>query len=389
MNQKEQREILSFTRSILECPTAPFHEDHVLCRIAELLKAHNIPFQADKAGNLIARLKNGKEVPPIAFIAHTDHPGFEVTRVKGKEVIANFMGGVYLEKSPGTGVKLFTKEGILRGKVVGVRKSGKEKFLRIRVKKEGKIVPGDFGMFDFLPFSVRAGRLYSRAVDDLVGCSALLSLLVRLSREKRAVNLYACFTRAEEVGFIGTLHLIAKKTIPKKTLIVSIETSKAHPSALIGGGPVLRVGDRTSLFSPEADWFFSEVARNLSRKNRNFQFQRFLMGGGTCEATPFSAAGYSVFGMAFPLGNYHNMTLQGKIAPEYVALTDFFNGILFLERAVENLPRFRQGRSDYHRRLASLYQQWKPRLLKSAKPVISRWLIKKGYRSNTPTLTLP
>ena len=132
---------------------------------------------------------------------------------------------------------------------------------------------------------------------------------------------------------------------------------------------MIRVGDRASLFNADMDWYFNEVAEILSLENEGFPFQRFLMGGGTCEATPFSLAGYPAFGMAFPLGNYHNMSLSGKIRPEFVALSDLFSGIRLLEGVATNLSLFKKRKIAYRSRLSSLYAGWKGSLLKTAREV--------------------
>lgn len=58
----------------------------------------------------------------------------------------------------------------------------------------------------------------------------------------------AVFTRAEEQGFIGTLAMIRSGALPPSTKIISVETSKALPGVVLDGGPVIRLGDRASMF---------------------------------------------------------------------------------------------------------------------------------------------
>ena len=62
------------------------------------------------------------------------------------------------------------------------------------------------------------------------------------------------------------------------------------------------------------------------------------MTGGVCEATAFSMAGYSVTGVAFPLGNYHNATTtipdpDGGVAEEYIRVSDYLGGVELLAEA--------------------------------------------------------
>jgi putative aminopeptidase FrvX len=368
LNLIDHKKVLDISHRLLSVPTAPFHEEQVLRYIKEVLHSNRIPFKEDSGGNLIARLKKGRGVLPIAFVAHTDHPGIHIIGKGKKEVIGQFLGGVDLKMMRGAKVDLFSKKGHeIKGKISGGRIIRGIKTVRVEVTDLSNLSPGDFGMFCFPGWRVRNGKVYSRAIDDLMGCAAILNLLIRLSRSGKSLDLYGLFTRGEEVGFIGTHHLIAQETIPLHTLMISVETSKAYPFAKMGGGPVLRIGDKASLFNPEIDFYFQEVAEQLIRKDKTFKFQRLLMPGGTCEATPFSLAGYRAFGIAFPLGNYHNMSPRGKIRAEYIDLNDFFNGILFMEMLTRNLHQFEKRKSDLSSRIKRHYLNWKKRLLDSAK----------------------
>jgi endoglucanase len=46
------------------------------------------------------------------------------------------------------------------------------------------------------------------------------------------------------------------------------------------------------------------------------------MSGGTCESTVFCRAGLLAGALCLPLGNYHNMGTNGRIAPERIDLGD-------------------------------------------------------------------
>ena len=51
--------------------------------------------------------------------------------------------------------------------------------------------------------------------------------------------------------------------------------------------------------------------------------QRCLLDGGTCEATAYQLYGYTCAAASLALGNYHNVTPEGTIAAEFVAIDDF------------------------------------------------------------------
>lgn len=85
----------------------------------------------------------------------------------------------------------------------------------------------------------------------------------------------------------------------------------------MGGGPVLRVGDRLSIFDDAATRAIAETARE-----RGIEVQRLLLDGGSCEASAFQAYGIASAGLSILLGNYHNCGPEGAIESEYVSLRD-------------------------------------------------------------------
>jgi endoglucanase len=112
--------------------------------------------------------------------------------------------------------------------------------------------------------------------------------------------------------------------VPRDAVVVAVECSKAIAGVNLGDGPVLRVGDKASVFTPAATAYCQVVAERLAAKDKSFKYQRKLMDGGTCESTAYCHHGYDATGICLPLGNYHNMdTERRKIAPEFVDVRDF------------------------------------------------------------------
>ena len=78
-----------------ECPSTSFHENLVFQCIKRILSLENIPYKTDTYGNILARIEGTKpQNKPVAFVAHMDHPGFEVDRIENGQVIAKALGGV-------------------------------------------------------------------------------------------------------------------------------------------------------------------------------------------------------------------------------------------------------------------------------------------------------
>ncbi len=120
-------------------------------------------------------------------------------------------------------------------------------------------------------------------------------------------------------------------------ICVSLETSRQLPGADIGKGPVLRLGDRYSVFDAGA---LSVFARQAQRRLPD-RHQKRVMDGGTCEASAALAYGFRTVGISVPLGNYHNQGLEGGPdcagpngpAPEFVHLRDV-EGLLAMGRSL-------------------------------------------------------
>ncbi len=91
------------------------------------------------------------------------------------------------------------------------------------------------------------------ACDDLAGCAAALGWLDRARTDPGRRHFGVLFTRAEEVGFIGAIHASKSGSIPREARLLSIEASRASAEAPIGGGPVVRVGDASTVFDREID----------------------------------------------------------------------------------------------------------------------------------------
>jgi putative aminopeptidase FrvX len=98
--------------------------------------------------------------------------------------------------------------------------------------------------------------------------------------------------------------------------------SKERPWARIGNGPVVRVGDRSTMFDPLATAFLLRAADHCRERKSAFRVQRCLMDGGTCEATAFVGFGYRAGGLCLSLGNYHNIGKNLRPRAEYVSVND-------------------------------------------------------------------
>jgi endoglucanase len=210
----------------------------------------------------------------------------------------------------------------------------------------------------------------TRVADDLAGLVSVLALLDAIERidPRRRVDVRGLFTRAEEVGFVGALAVARAGRLPRRSRLLAIEASKALPEAPQGAGPILRVGDRTSIFDDGLTRWIAGVGARLERESRGrFRWQRRLMDGGTCESTAYQLYGYRCAAMCLPLGNYHNMTGSGGIGAESIRLSDLVGLVRFFEGLVRHDAEApRPGRPDPLRtRLETRFRQARRELARS------------------------
>lgn len=333
--------LLDLAKQIARLPTAPFHEAVVMdwlqrwadqCRgsltRAEKKNPVRLSIQKDVYGNLLVRYRHARAQSPVAFAAHTDHPGFVILPSGcGKNLRAEFLGGVsseYFQK--GVRVALFSARGQKLGTAQIVRRLRTAgKIFELRVLPHKKQVPHGsavFGMWDLPAFRKKGNVIEARVCDDLMGVVAICAGFEQIVAKQLVADVTAVFTRAEEVGFVGAIGVAKAGILPADCTVISIENSKALSDAPLGQGPVIRVGDRSSIFDPAVTATFSALAGKMAERDQKFRFQRRLMYGGSCEGTAYRVFGYKTGALCLPMENYHNMGSSGKVLAEKVDFRD-------------------------------------------------------------------
>ncbi|MCB0221669.1 MAG: hypothetical protein KDH09_18375 [Chrysiogenetes bacterium] len=333
---------------LLRCPTAPFHEGYVLGEIRALARQYGLPLSEDRFGNLRVDHPAGGSGAQLLMVAHTDHPAFLVTGMRGKRATGAWWGGVLPPYFKGAKVKLHPYCAALkpeeaaamaiRGRITSTKlDESKRRVHEVSVQLEA--APDKnfewIGGWDLPEFRRRGNRIVSSHIDDLVGAALALSTLVALRGKKLKAPVAALFTRAEEDGFHGALAATMDKLVPANALALSIESSSQRAGARLGKGPVLRQGDAAGVFDSRATRWIEEQAAALAKK-KNLVFQKRVMDGGACEATAFGALGYASCGLALPLAGYHNMGPKDRIVAEQVDADDAAAALALLEHLARN-----------------------------------------------------
>ena len=350
------------------CPAVAFHESGVAATIVDVLNELRVEHHQDGFGNIVARVPGtNPAVPPLAIVAHMDHPGFEITGRHEDQFLADALGGVPASSfAVGVPLRVLLPDGS-RLAAVTAGPHGEEAARQVLIRLADSSVidavePPAAAVFDLPDFELDGEFIRMRAVDDLAGCGATISALARLRNGEQppAGDVYGLFTRAEEVGLVGARLAAEAGTLPPATLIVSVESSRSLPGAEQGKGPVIRVGDAGSTFDADAESVLVRARESLQQRDAGFKAQRQLMSGGVCEASAFAVYGYQTTGIAFPLGNYHNAAPEGRVEAEYIHVDDYLGGISLLEEAAHQVAD--RANTAFRQRLRQIPPEMRQRL---------------------------
>lgn len=328
----------------------------------------------DDAGNLLILHLDATE-SPILFTAHLDHPGFVFDAIAGeRSATLSFLGGVHAHYFEDARVTLYPADPDSGTAPVGATITAREEadpparlYRSCTIETDAPLdgfAPGDIAVWELpepeLDFD---GVVHARACDDLAALAAALDALDQIHDTDAAPRAGLLCTRAEEVGFIGAIAACKLGTIPPGARLLALENSRSFPDSPIGGGPIVRVGDRLSTFSPTLNAAVARCAQRLEgvtdpdvgrpkiTAETAFKWQRKLMPGGACEATAYHAFGHESTCICLPLGNYHNMAglseyeeaVKAKREPvavlerEHIALDDYLGLVRLLVACAQNL----------------------------------------------------
>ena len=355
-HQHTQRTHEQWLLDLTNIPTAAGREARVVAWItAWVARRRNLVLTRDRAGNLFItqrrREQAGASRAQIFITAHLDHPAFVVLSARDGEAELEFRGSVhdpYFENAP---IEIFSPRATYTARIMSLNAKATP-FKRATAKlddDQATPMAGDIARFIFAEQAVPRideGLLRTYACDDLSAVAAALSAMDLLRGRTGMAHVGLLFTRAEEVGFVGAIAACRAHSIPKRARLICLENSRSFPESPIGGGPIVRVGDKMSVFEPSLTNDIALLMVEHEKHKTGFKWQRKLMPGGTCEATAFSTYGYRSTCLCLPLGNYHNMVdidgvLAGRrpaeVGPEFISVADFHGLIDMLVVCVEGL----------------------------------------------------
>ena len=368
--------------AVASIPTAAGREHAVIDWLeAWAQQRQDVELTRDALGNIVMQPVGACDASPIVFAAHLDHPAFVVEKRENADLVhAQFRGGVMTPYFKDARVVIHTSGGERPGAVVQtVADPDPHRACVLRADADVRfdaVAPGDIATWDLPAARIATNDAGDRlldapACDDLATVAAALCAYETLleTGTARQRNVQLLFTRAEEVGFVGAIGACKSGTIPPGARILALENSRSFADSPLGAGPIVRVGDRMSVFSPVLTASVAKVAQGLTEKadcapgeaareaceaskQRAFRFQRKLMAGGACEASAYCAFGYEATCVCLPLENYHNMgdvdavesrvksgatAVAAPIAPERIHVEDYHNLVTLLIACGETL----------------------------------------------------
>lgn len=362
---------------LTQIPTAAGREGRVVAWIQRwVAERPGITLSSDAAGNLHLSMSNtrsgepGSGEAPVYFTGHLDHPAFVVERVIGPDVVQlSFRGGVMDEYFRTARVAVHLGDagervgGVIEREVPSASGTSDKSYLVNLDRPSDRLRVGDVATWDLPAGEIRDGLIHTHACDDLAAVAAALAAYDELygRRGELTQDVRLLFTRAEEIGFVGAIAACRERTMPLGSRVLALENSRSFAESPIGGGPIVRVGDRMSVFSPTLTAAVARRAEEISggaatptatQKQAQmpaWKWQRKLMAGGACEATVFCAYGYDATCLCLPLGNYHNMADLAAVQAgtnmtppivgrEFVSIADFDGLVDLLVACGERLP---------------------------------------------------
>jgi len=281
----------------------------------------------DSIGNLICH-KKGKLInnKSIMLTAHMDEVGFIISFIT-KEGYLKFqtVGGidpnVLISKKVVIGEKRIC--GVIGTKPIHQNKDGINKLkisdLYIDIGANSRedalkyVDLGDYACFDSDYVEFGEGFVKAKALDDRVGCMALINVAKRNPK----ADIYYVFAVQEEVGHRGAI-IASKRIDPVFAIVLEGTTCSDVPgteefgfSTHIGCGAALSIRDSGAY----SDIQLTQEIMNVAKENNiKCQYKQTTMGGNDASAVQLSKNGVKVAAISVPCRYIHSQSNVAKIS---------------------------------------------------------------------------
>ena len=294
-------------------------EDAVRAFVLKRVKPFADEIWTDAIGNVMVFRKGRKALDrPVAVCAHMDEVGVIIKKITEDGMLKfGFVGGVDPRVVIGRPVRFGDVPGVIGIKAVHLttaaerRTMPKTKNLYIdigatsRAAAEKLVSLGDYGVFDSAVVEFGDGLIKAKAIDDRVGCAALLRLL----EDEPPVDTWFCFTVQEETGLRGAASM-AFALDPGFAMVLEgttaadlAEVKGADAVCRVRGGVVLPFMDGATIY----DAALFELLRDACiRRGIPWQTKTRVAGGTDAGRIHRSRAGVRVCAAAAPVRYIHS-----------------------------------------------------------------------------------
>lgn len=294
-------------------------EDAVRAFVLKRVKPFADEIRTDAIGNVMVFRKGAKALDrPVAVCAHMDEVGVIIKKITEDGMLKfGFVGGVDPRVVIGRPVRFGDVPGVIGIKAVHLttaaerRTMSKTKNLYIdigatsRAAAEKLVSLGDYGVFDSAVVEFGDGLIKAKAIDDRVGCAALLRLL----EDKPPVDTWFCFTVQEETGLRGAASM-AFALDPGFAMVLEgttaadlAEVKGADAVCRVRGGVVLPFMDGATIY----DAALFELLRDACiKRGIPWQTKTRVAGGTDAGRIHKSRAGVRVCAAAAPVRYIHS-----------------------------------------------------------------------------------
>lgn len=294
-------------------------EDAVRAFVLKRVKPFADEIRTDAIGNVMVFRKGAKALDrPVAVCAHMDEVGVIIKKITEDGMLKfGFFGGVDPRVVIGRPVRFGDVPGVIGIKAVHLttaaerRTMPKTKNLYIdigatsRAAAEKLVSLGDYGVFDSAVVEFGDGLIKAKAIDDRVGCAALLRLL----EDEPPVDTWFCFTVQEETGLRGAASM-AFALDPGFAMVLEgttaadlAEVKGADAVCRVRGGVVLPFMDGATIY----DAALFELLRDAcTKRGIPWQTKTRVAGGTDAGRIHRSRAGVRVCAAAAPVRYIHS-----------------------------------------------------------------------------------
>ena len=331
-------------KKLTDADGLPTCEDEVRAVIKEEIKGHVDSVYTDRLGNLIAVKNAGAPGVHIGLSAHMDEAGMVVKLIDKSGLIKFASYGVDPRVLVAKTVRIGKNKvsGVIGSKPIHLQKPD-ERTMALELDKlyidigadskeeaEKYVELGDYIAFDSEFRELGGHRIKAKALDDRLGCAAIIETL----KADMPYKLTAVFCAQEEVGLRGSI-AAANKVFAD--LIINLEgtisaegtgcETGGNTVTTLGEGPAISLKDRGSTYLRK---YIDKITACAERHSIPYQFRK--SGAGRTDSANYHVAhgGTPVINLAVPCRyihtpvsicdrrDYENLALLlKKFIPEY------------------------------------------------------------------------